>query len=107
MPVAIDFGTRAMHLVQGTVKKNHVTIKKAVIESIPPGHFQDGIIREYKGMDLALKNLFQKHGIRDRSCTVTINGNHIFTRDLIIPKGKPKVMQDVVAFELHSSMNIT
>ena len=107
MPIAIDFGTRAIHLVQGTAKKKQVTIRKAVIEPLPSGLFQDGIIREFSGMELALKNTLQKFGIRDRSCHVTINGNHIYTRDLVTPRGKPKVMQDVVKFEIQSAMNST
>ena len=45
MPIAIDVGTRALHLVQGTVRKKQVTIKKAVIEPLQSGMVQDGIIR--------------------------------------------------------------
>ena len=107
MPIAIDFGTRAMHLVQGSAKKNQVTLKKAVIETIPSGLFQDGIIREFGGMEQALKNMLQKYVIKEKSSIITINGNHIFTRDLVIPKGKPKVMQDVVTFEVQSTINTT
>jgi len=107
MPIAIDIGTRAMHLVQGTARKNQVTVKRAIIEPMPAGLVQDGIIREFGGLELALKNLLQKYSIRDKACSLTINGNHIYMRDLVVPNGKPKVMQDVVTFEVQSSMNTT
>ena len=107
MPIAIDIGTRAMHLVQGTARKNQVTVKRAIIEPIPSGLVQDGIIREFGGLELALKNMLKKYSIRDKACSLTINGNHIYMRDLVVPRGKPKVMQDLVTFEVQSSMNTT
>ncbi|MBP8988748.1 MAG: pilus assembly protein PilM [Clostridia bacterium] len=105
MPLAIDIGTKAMHLVQGTARGKQVNVKKAFIEPLLSGLIQDGIIREFGGMELALKNLLQKYNIRDKYCSLTINGNHIYTRDIVIPKGKPEVMRDVVTFEISSSMN--
>jgi type IV pilus assembly protein PilM len=107
MPLAIDIGTRALHAVQGSSSKNRIDIKKVVIEPLSSGLVQDGIIREYGGLEVALRNMLDKYGIRERSCCLTINGNHIYSRDLVVPKGKPKVMQDIVAFEVQSSMNAT
>ena len=105
MPIAIDVGTRALHLVQGTVRKKQVTIKKAIIEPLQSGMIQDGIIREFAGLEITLRNMLQKHGINEKSCILTINGNHIYSRDIVVPRGKPKIMQDVVSFEMQSSLN--
>ncbi|MDW7656055.1 MAG: pilus assembly protein PilM [Bacillota bacterium] len=107
MPIAIDIGTRAMHLVQGTARKDQVTVKKAIIEPLQSGLIQDGIIREFGGMEMALRNMLQKYGIKDKACSLTINGNHIYSREIVVPRGKPKVMQDVVSFEVQASMNST
>ena len=104
MPISIDVGTRALHLVEGKVKGNRVDIRKAVIEPIATGLIQDGIIREMSGVEVALRNLLKKNGISDHSCYLTINGNHIYTRELTVPRNKPKVMHDVVFFEVQSSM---
>ena len=104
MSIAIDIGTRAMHLVEGKARGNRVDIKRAIIEPLASGLVQDGIIREMGGMEVAFRNMLKKHGIFDRSCILTINGNHIYTRELVVPRGKPKVMHDVVAFEVQSSM---
>lgn len=104
MPIAVDFGSRALHIVQGKNKGQKVDIQKAVIEPIANGLIQDGIIREMSGIEVALRNALKKHGIFDRNCFATINGNHIYTRDLAIPRAKPKIMQDVVSFEVQSSM---
>ncbi len=49
MPIAIDIGTRALHLVQGQAGKSTVNIRQAVIEPLPSGLVQDGIIREFGG----------------------------------------------------------
>ncbi|NLM78589.1 MAG: pilus assembly protein PilM [Ruminococcaceae bacterium] len=108
MSIAIDIGTKAMHLVQGAVhKKNQVTIKRAVIEPLPSGMVQDGIIREFGGLEMTVKNMLQKYSIKDKNCSLTINGNHIYSRDVVIPRGKPAVMKDVATFEVMSSMNTT
>ena len=104
MPLAIDIGTRAMHLVQGKVSKKTVLIKRALSEPIPAGLFQDGNIREYGGMEVALKNMLAKYKIRDKACSLTINGSQVYTRELDVPGGKQKIVDDVVAFEVQSSM---
>ena len=104
MPIAIDIGTRALHMVEGKAKGKRVDIRKAVIEPIATGLVQDGIIREMGGIEVALRNMLKKSGIADRTCYLTINGNHIYTRELAVPKSKPKIMHDVVSFEVQSSM---
>lgn len=104
MPIAIDIGTRSLHLVLGKSKGSRVDISKVVIEPIANGLIQDGIIREMGGTEVALKNMLKNHAIHDRACYMTINGNHIYSRELIIPKGKPKDMKSVVMFEVQSSM---
>ncbi len=105
MPIAIDIGTRALHIVQGKATKSGVTIQRALIEPIPSGLVQDGIIREFAGLEVALKNVLTKHRIKDRTCVVTINGSHIYSRELDVPKASEKIMNDVVTFEVQSSMN--
>lgn len=105
MPIAIDFGTRALHLVQGQASKTAANVRQAFIEPIPSGLIQDGVIREFGGTEMALKTLLKRNQIRDRECFVTINGSHIYTRELDVPKVKPKVMQDIISFEVQASMS--
>ncbi len=105
MSIAIDIGTRAIHLVQGQASRSSVSIRQAFIEPIPSGLMQDGIIREFGGLEMALKNMLAKNRIHDRSCILTINGSHIYSRELDVPNAKPKVLDDVVSFEVQSSMS--
>ena len=107
MPIAIDIGTRAMHLVQGQASKNAVSIKQAFIEPTPSGLVQDGIIREFGGLEMALKTMLAKHRVHERNCILTINGSQIYSRELDVPNSKPKVLDDIVAFEVQSSMSAT
>lgn len=105
MPLAIDFGTRTLHLVQGQASKASVSINQAVLEPIPSGLIQDGIIREFGGLEIALKNMLTKNRIREKACVVTVNGSHIYTRELDVPNTKAKILDDVVSFEVQSSMS--
>lgn len=105
MPIAIDVGTRALHIVQGKATKSGVTVRRALIEPIPSGLVQDGIIREFGGLEVALKNALAKYRIKDKACMVTINGSHIYSRELDVPKAKEKIMDDVVTFEVQSSLS--
>lgn len=107
MSIAIDIGTRYLHLVQGNVRKKRVIIKQAYLDSLPSGVVQDGIIREFGGMEMALRNMLSKYNIKDKDCILTINGNHIYTKEMVVPRSKRNVLQDVVAFEMESSMNST
>lgn len=107
MPIAIDFGTRALHLVQGQASKTSVSVRQAFIDPLPSGLMQDGIIREFGGVEMALKTMLAKNRINDRNCIVTINGSHIYTRELDVPNAKGKILDDVVSFEVQSSMSAT
>jgi Tfp pilus assembly PilM family ATPase len=51
---------------------------------------QDGIIREFGGREMALKTMLAKNRINDRNCIVTMNGSHIYTRELDVPNTKGK-----------------
>ncbi len=104
MPIAIDFGTKAIHLVQGQANKKSVNIRQCYYEPIRSGLVQDGIIREFGGLEMVLRNFLAKTRINDRNCIVTVNGSHIYTRELSVPDSKPKVRDDVVTFEVSSTM---
>ena len=104
MPVAIDIGTRALRVVQGKASKQNVAIKKAIIEPLPAGVVQDGIIREYGGMEMALKNMLAKYKIKEKPCMITLNGSHVYSRELDVPSGKRKMIDDVVTFEVQSAI---
>jgi type IV pilus assembly protein PilM len=106
MPIAIDFGTRAIHLVQGQASKTAVTVRKAVVEQIPSGLIQNGVIQEFGRLEMALQTLLDKYHIHDRSCIVTINSSHIYNRELDVPNTKSKTLDNVVAFEVQSTMSI-
>ena len=105
MPIAIDFGTRNLHFVSGQVSGKKISIDRMLIETIPTGLIQDGIIREIGGLEMAVRNMLDKYRIKDKQCIVTINGNHIFTRELDVPKSAPKVMSNIVTFEVENAMN--
>lgn len=105
MPIAIDIGTRSLHVVQGQAGKTFVDIRQACIDPIPSGLVQDGVIREFGSMEMALKSVLIKNSIRDRACILSINGSHIYTRELDVPNAKERVLDDVVTFEVQSSMS--
>ncbi len=105
MPIAIDFGTRSMHLVQGRAGKTSVSIQQAFIEPLPSGLIQDGIIREFGGLEMALRNMLSKYKIRDKQAIITINSSQVYTREFDVPHAKGKVLDDVVRFEVESSMS--
>jgi len=104
MPISIDFGTRGLHLVQGQASKISVNVRQAYTEVLPSGLLQDGIIREFGGVEMALKTMLSKYRINDRNCIITINGSHIYTRELDVPNAKSKVLDDIVTFEVQSTM---
>jgi len=105
MPISIDFGTRNLHIVSGQVNGKKISIDRMIMDTIPTGLVQDGIIRELGGLEMALKNMIDKNRIRERNCIITINGTHIYTRELDVPKADPKVMTNVVTFEVQNAMN--
>lgn len=105
MPIAIDIGTRALHLVQGQASKTSVAIRQACIEPLPSGLVQDGSIREFGGLEMALKTMLAKYRIRDKACAVTVNGSHIYNRELDVPNAKEKLLDDIVSFEVKSSLS--
>ena len=105
MPIAIDMGTFNLHLVQGQASSKQVSIRQCATEPLHVGLVQDGVIREFGGLEVTLRNMLTKNRITDRNCIVTINGSNILTREITVPRAKPKVMDDVVTFELASTLS--
>lgn len=102
--IACDFGTRNLHLVSGTVSGKQITIDRLFIEAIPTGLVQDGVIREFAGLETTMKNILSRLRIKNRSWIVTINGTHIYSRELDVPKAVPKILSDIVSFEVRNAM---
>lgn len=105
MAISIDIGTRNVHLVSGQVNGNKIMIDRMIMDSIPSGLVQDGIIREFSSLELAMKNMFDKYKIKGKDGIITINGSHVYTRELDVPKAEPKIMSNVVSFEVQSTLN--
>ncbi len=104
MPIAIDVGSRALHLVEGQGSRQDVRIKRAIIEPLPPGLVQDGLIRDPSGLEMAIKGLLSKYRIHGRKCILTINGTHVINRELDLPPARPRDLDRIVAFEVQASI---
>lgn len=104
MPIAIDIGSRTLHLVQGSASAKEIMIKQMICEPLAFGLVQDGIIREFGGLEMAVKNMLSKHKIRDRACLLTLYGSHVYSRELDLPTAKAKDLDKIVSFEVQSSL---
>lgn len=107
MAISIDIGTRNIHIARGKISGSggNIQVDQLAMEKIPGGLIQDGVIREFAGMETALKNALDTNRIKDRNCIITINGNHIYTREIEVPKSKPQVMSNVVTFEVQNAIS--
>lgn len=104
--IAIDIGTRNLHLVSGQVKGNRIIIDRMLTETMTPGLVQDGIIREFGVLETTIRNMLDKYKVKDKKCVITINGGHIYSRELEVPKASPKVLNNVITFEVKNGMNV-
>lgn len=106
MPVAIDVGSRNLHLVEGGYRNGVVTILRTGTEALPTASVTDGIIRDTAGFEMALKSALARHGLSRGGVILTVNSNQVFQKEFEIPKAKPKAMADIVRFEVMQSIGI-
>ncbi len=104
MILAIDLGTRNLHLVEGNATGHGVEIRRAAVEPVTPGCLSDALIKDHVGLEVALRSALAKNGFKSSSVAITVNSTHVFQKDLDVPPGKPKDVANMVRFEVLQSM---
>lgn len=94
-----------MHLVSGQVSGRKISIDRMIIETIPTGLIQDGIIREFGGLEMAVRNMLDKYRIREKAMHRHNQRQSYLHERVGCAEICSKVMSNIVTFEVENAMN--
>lgn len=98
--VAIDFGSRVLHLIVGEKSGNTINVNHAQIIPIPAEALGDDLAKRNEALLPLLKDKLKELGIRKGDGAASLSFSRFLLREIEIPNGKPEEIRQMVQQEL-------
>lgn len=95
--VGLDIGSRTIKAAEAQEAKKGWVLKKFGAIDIAPGLIEEGVIKDPQAVSAAIRELFQKAGIRQSTVAVSIGGYSVIVKNI--------TMQNMPEDQLHDSIN--
>lgn len=103
--LAIDIGSRHIHIVEGEYRARKFKISRTVTTLTPEGAVMDGEIVDQGEIITKLRNTIQKHKLSSRQVAFTTNPGSMVSRKFIIPNVKKSETLPILQNEMEALMN--
>lgn len=103
--LAIDIGSRHIHIVEGEYRARKFKISRTVTTLTPEGAVMDGEIVDQGEIITKLRNTIQKHKLNSRQVAFTTNPGSMVSRKFIIPNVKKSETLPILQNEMEALMN--
>lgn len=107
MLLAIDIGSRNIHIVEGEYRAKRFKIARTVTTLTPEGTVMDGEIVGPEEIITKLRNTIQKNKLTSKNVVFTINPGSMISRKFIIPNVKKAEALPILQNEMDALMNFT
>lgn len=107
MLLAIDIGSRYIHIVEGEYKAKKFKVTRAVMDLTPEGALVDGEIINEGEIVSKIRNILYNKKIRTRKVVFSINPGSMVNRKFMIPNVKRKEVLPILQNEMDSIMNFS
>lgn len=97
--LSIDFGSKAIKVVEGKCAKDNIQILKALTIDLSPDVYKNGRILNESALVRALRTKLSEHKIRTTTTHAIINSSEILNREIIIPKVPDKDIKSIVYYQ--------
>lgn len=104
MLLAIDIGSKHIHIVEGEYRNKRFKIARSISEQTPEVCVMDGEIVNEDEIITKLRNILQRNKIRTKQVVFTINPGSMISRRLIIPNVKKKETLPILQNEMDGQM---
>lgn len=98
--LSIDFGSRNMHLAEGTSNKGRLTVRKCSTFPMPDGCMKGETVVNPQVLAEAVRNAIRAGGFHAKEVTVTMNAGFAMVRDIDLPIAKPKELESMIRNEM-------
>nr|WP_307990437.1 pilus assembly protein PilM [uncultured Niameybacter sp.] len=103
--LAIDIGSRHIHIVEGEYRARKFKISRTVTTLTPEGAVMDGEIVDQDEIITKLRNTIHKHKLNSRQVAFTTNPGSMISRKFIIPNVKKSETLPILQNEMEALMN--
>ncbi|MBU3810855.1 MAG: pilus assembly protein PilM [Candidatus Niameybacter stercoravium] len=107
MLLAIDIGSRYIHIVEGFYKNEQFKISRTIMTLTPEGSVADGELIHKEEIISKLKKVIKEEKFNSKKVIFTINPGSVVTRKLIVPNVKPKEILSILQNEMEALMNFS
>lgn len=107
MLLAIDIGSRNIHIVEGEYRNKKFKIVRTISALTPEGSFSDGEIIDKEALISKIRTTLQKNKIMNKNVIFTINPGSMINRKFVIPNVKKKETLPILQNEMDALMNFS
>lgn len=99
--IAIDIGTKNIHVVEGVNHGDFVEVTNAFMMETPPNAHQDGRLEDRGSMLKALMEGMKENHINAKEASITIHSSSVAMKELTMPMVKMDELTNLVNFEMY------
>lgn len=104
--LSIDFGSRAIKLVEGQWMGNKLKILTTGEETLPPGVVENGNLIDAETAERVLAKLIETSGAKSKEAIVTIETSDMIKREIFIPKVPEEDQKGLISYEIEQYLPI-
>ncbi len=98
--VAIDIGSKNIHIAEGFQKGNTVEIERLAQLATPTNSYIEGRIEDRQVLKEVIRNGLAQNHIKSRNVALSMQGASVLTRELVLPEVKKELMHGMVRYEM-------
>ncbi len=97
--VGLDIGSRAIKAAEMMETKKGWALKKFGSIDLEPGAIEEGVIKDPQTVSSAIRQLFQKSGIRQNNVAISIGGYSVIVKNITIQNMPEAQLYESINFE--------
>jgi len=95
----LDVGSGAIKAAVITDAKKGQTLKKFGMIDVPPGVFEEGVIKDHEAAAQLIRKLFKEQDIKDNNVAVSIGGFSVIVKKISVATMTEEQLQETIKFE--------
>lgn len=104
MLLAIDIGSKYIHIVEGRYVKKKLEVKRSKKVIIKPEWIVDGEISSPQEIGIFLKQFLKEEGFKSKRVALTFYYTMAISSEIVVPRGKKKEIIEVLRQEMSQSL---
>ncbi|MDD3832561.1 MAG: pilus assembly protein PilM [Oscillospiraceae bacterium] len=99
--LSIDIGSKQVCVVQGSYRKDNVTIDSSAVTEYDNEVVENGVIKDRPALSFAINEIVKSNRMSSKNAVVTINSSDIIAREFVLPNVKLQNLGLIVKNEMY------